>query len=318
MDLFSKILFSSYGAIQTGMIWGIVALGIFLTYRILDYADLTVDGTVTLGGAIAAIMISKGLNPWLTLPVAFAGGAIMGMVTALLHTKLRIPALLSGILTQIGLKSINIFIMGGGSLQGSANVSTLNIPNIFSATSEAFQKLAGDDPVKQAFFARFDSSFFQIVICVGVIAVLVALLWYFLNTEKGLALRATGINQRMIRAMGVNTDNMIIIGLMLSNAIVALAGAMYAQSLQNAEANMGMGTIVFGLAAIIIGEQAFKEKKLLTRMICVVLGSCVYRLIVAYVYQIGVPTIFFSAVTSIVVICFLAWPMIQKNRSRLK
>lgn len=301
--MFMQLLNVTYGAIEVGVIWGVMALGVFLTYRILDYADLTVDGSLTMGGAVAATVISNGGNAFFGLLLALAAGMLAGGATAFLHTKLKIPSLLAGILTQQGLYSINLHIMGGW--QGKANVSLLHMPTMFTQLEE----LTG-----------WDVTFATLVMGIVLLTVIILVLWWFLNTEKGFALRATGINQRMIRAQGVNTDNMIILGLMLSNGIVAMGGALIAQMQGFSDVSSGTGAIVIGLAAVIIGEVLFGKKTLARNMIAVVLGSVVYRIFIALVLLRGLPPVDLKLFTAILVAIALSLPLfkeifltIQKN-----
>ena len=226
MDKILSFLNACPGAISQGIIWGIMGVGVFITFKVLDYADLTVDSSLCTGGAVSAVLIGLGFHPLLTLPFALLAGMLAGLVTGLLHTRLQIPAILSGILTQLALYSVNIRIMG------RANVSLLGKETIITLLNVPHAILIG------ALFAA------------GVIL----LLYWFFGTEMGCAVRATGDNERMARALGVNTDTMKVLGLVISNGMVGLAGALLAQYQGYADAQMGRGAIVIGLASVIIGE----------------------------------------------------------------
>ncbi len=254
-----------HGAILLGLLYAIMVLGVFLTFRVLNYADLTVDGSLPLGAAITASLIASGANPfWATL-VAPLLGAIAGLVTGILHTKFSITPLLSGILTSIGLYSINLRIMN------SPNISLLRETTVYD-----YFVLSGM-PLRNGEY-----------LAAGLVVVfLVLALYFFLHTEMGQALRATGDNEIMMRSLGANTDNLKILGLSLSNALVALSGAMIAQYQGFADVNMGIGTIIVGLASVIIGEVLFGIKSILGRAIAVVFGSVVYRLTIALVLRLG-------------------------------
>lgn len=242
-----------------------MVLGVFLTFRVLNYADLTVDGSLPLGAAITASLIATGTNPFLATLVAPLLGAVAGLITGILHTKFSITPLLSGILTSIGLYSINLRIMN------SPNISLLRATTVYDYFS-----LGGLSARTGEYLAA------------GVVVVILVLLLYsFLHTESGLAVRATGDNEIMMRSQGVNTDNMKILGLSLSNALVALSGAMIAQYQGFADVNMGIGTIIVGLASVIIGEVLFGVKSILGKVVAVVFGSVVYRLAIALVLRLG-------------------------------
>lgn len=248
-----------------GLLYGLLVLGVFMTFRILNYADLTVDGSLPLGAAITATLIFKGANPFLATLAAIPLGAMAGLITGILHTRFSITPLLSGILTMIGLYSINLRIMG------RPNVPLLRHETIFDALTGSGLSLRVS----------------QTVIALSVIVVIVAGLYLFLGTELGQALRGTGDNEVMLRSLGVNTDRMKIMGLALSNALVALAGAMIAQYQGFADINMGLGMIVTGLASVIIGEVVLGVKSMLGRLCAVVIGSVLYRLAIALVLRIS-------------------------------
>ncbi len=275
-----------------GLLWAVMALGVYITYRVLDIADLTVEGSFPLGAAVAASMLSAGYGPIPSFLVAALAGMVAGVVTALLHTKMRIPALLAGILTMIALYSVNLRVMG------KANLSLLGTDTTFSIIRKMLS---------------LNSAYTTLV--VGLLAtVLVAVfIYWFFGTEIGAAIRATGFNQQMIRAQGVDTDVTIMIGLLLSNALVAISGALVAQSNGFADVGMGTGTIVIGLASVIIGEVLFGTRSFKNSVISVILGSVVYRIVIAVVLQMGMPPNDLKLFTSILVAFALAMPLIKSK-----
>ncbi len=295
----SGILVAMQGAVAQGILWGVMVLGVYITYRLLDIADLTVDGSFALGGCVCAtLIINHGGNPIAALFAALAAGMLAGAVTGVLHTVLEIPAILAGILTQISLWSVNLRIMSGKS-----NLPLLKLETLISGVS-------GSLNVTQA----------QASMIVGIIiaALLVMVLYWFFGTELGSALRATGYNEDMIRALGVNTKNMKLLGLMLSNGLVSLSGALVCQHQKYADINMGRGAIVIGLAAIVIGEVLMGR---LTNFACklssVVIGSAVYFLIRAIVLQLGLKTNDMNLFTAVFVALALSIPVLMgKWRAR--
>lgn len=254
--MFGPLWNSMPGAIELGLLYASMALGVYITFRILSFPDLTVDGSFTTGGAIAAIMITSGYSPWLATVAALGGGMAAGAVTGLLHTKGKINGLLSGILMMIALYSINMRILG------RPNVSLLGAETIFPSIAP-------------------NKKWLLLLVIAVVILVIKLLLDAFLKTDLGLALRATGDNDRMIGSFGANTDNTKIIGVSLSNGLVALSGAVVAQQGGFADISMGIGMIVIGLASVIIGEALFGAKTVFRATLAVVLGSVVYRIVVA-------------------------------------
>ena len=287
------ILLAMQGAASQGVLWGIMTLGLYITFKILDFADMTVDGSFALGGSLSAVLIVSGFNPFLSLLLAALAGACAGLVTGVLHTKLKIPGLLAGILTMIALYSVNIRIMG------KANTPLIGVNTIVTA----FGGLLGLDKTVSA-------------LAIGIIfsACIVAAMYWFFGTELGSAIRATGNNERMVRALGVNTDTMKNIGLMLGNALVALSGALVAQSQGYADVGMGTGTIVIGLASIIIGEVIFGRRfSFWYRLLSVVLGSVIYRIIIAVVLQLGMKSTDLKLLTAIIVALALALPVLRSN-----
>jgi putative ABC transport system permease protein len=288
-------LFTS--TVWQGLLWSILALGVFLTYRVLDIADLTVEGSYPLGAAVAISHIASGGSPITAILLAFAAAAIAGAVTGLLHTKLQIPALLAGILTMIGLYSINLRVMGGKS-----NISILRMDNIYT------------------FFGNFGlDKNMSILVCglIFVAAIIVFLYWFF-GTEIGAAIRATGSNKQMIRAQGVNTDVTTIICLMLGNGLIGIAGALIGQSQSFADAGMGTGTIVIGLASIIIGEVLFGTRNFMNWLLAIVGGSIAYRSVVAIVLQLGFNQNDMKLLTAIMVALALAMPLIKSKFGKKK
>jgi putative ABC transport system permease protein len=284
------------GAISLGLLWAIVTIGVYITYRILTIADLTVEGTIVMGAAIAASAITRGINSYAAIAMAFAGGLLAGLVTGLLHTKLKIPSLLSGILTMIALYSINLRIMG------KANISLLRMNTAYSA------------------FENLGLNHNGAVIIVGIIFVgcIIGILYWFFGTEIGCAIRATGDNPQMVRAQGINTNTTIILGLMISNGLVAVAGALIAQSQSFADVQMGIGSIVIGLASVIIGEVLFGKRNFFTRLLSLVLGAITYRIIIALVLKLGMPANDLKLFTAITVAIALALPIFRSYLKPIK
>ena len=280
-----------------GLLWSILALGVFLTYRVLDIADLTVEGSYPLGAAVAISYIAGGGSPIVAILLAFVAAAIAGAVTGLLHTKLQIPALLAGILTMLGLYSINLRVMGGKS-----NISILRMDNIYT------------------FFENFglDKNTSVLVCGLAFVVVIIAFLYWFFGTEIGAAIRATGSNKQMIRAQGINTDITTIICLMLGNGLIGIAGALIGQSQSFADANMGIGTIVIGLASIIIGEVLFGTRNFMNWLLAIVGGSVVYRVVVAVVLKMGFNQNDMKLLTAVIVAVALAMPLIKAKISKIK
>ena len=278
------------GTITQGLLWSLLAIGVFLTFRVLDIADLTVEGTFPMGAGISAIILVNGYNPILSIFVAAIGGMFAGAVTGWIHTKLKIPALLAGILTMIALYSVNLHIMG------KANISLLRVDTIYSALGNLIQT---------------SNMWTVAIIGLGVAVLSSLLLFWFFGTEIGAALRATGVNQQMIRAQGVNTDTMIVLGLLISNGFVAASGALIAQSIGFADVGMGIGTIVIGLASVIIGEVLFGTKSFIRSMIAVVLGSIVYRIVIAVVLYLGMPPNDLKLFTAVLVAIALSLPTLK-------
>ena len=278
------------GAAAQGLIWGIMAIGVYLTYRILDVADLTVDGTMCTGGAVCIMMMLNGCNVWVAMLAATGAGMLAGLVTGIFHTFMGIPAILSGILTQLSLYSVNLKIMG------KAN-QAINVDKYDLLVSLRYIK---NVPVWENTI---------LIVAIAIIA-LIALLYWFFGTELGCSLRATGCNPNMSRAQGINTNFGKVLGLMLSNGLVALSSALLAQYQGFADVNMGRGAIVIGLAAVIIGEAIFGKifRNFALSLLSVVLGSILYYLVLQTVIWRGIDTDLLKLLTAVVVAVFLAVP----------
>ena len=303
-----SLLLAYLGAIGQGLIWGIMALGIYITFRILDFADMTCDGSFTLGGCISIVLtVELGMNPFLSLIFAVAGGVAAGAITGILHTKLKIPAILSGILTMISLYSINLRVMSG-----KANLSLAREESIFMKIKNIIPEF-----VK----GNMRENFFNSIVLIGsgllISILLILLLYWFFGTEIGSALRATGNNEDMIRALGQNTDRIKILGLVLGNALVALSGALLAQSDKTADVGKGQGAIVIGLASIFIGEVIIGKKlSFLFKLAGVILGSVIYRIIIASVLQLGLNTNDLKLLTAVMVAIALSIPRLKATNFR--
>lgn len=276
--------------VAQGLMWSILAIGVFLSFRVLDVPDMTCEGSFPLGGAIAASLIASGASPWAAIAAGAAGGLIAGTVTGIIYTKLKIPAILAGILTMIALYSINLHIMG------KANISLLRVDTVFSTTASLLH-------VSQSTAAFIVPAVLMVIIS--------ALIYWFFGTELGMCIRATGYNPQMVRAQGVNTDTMIIMGLFISNALIGLCGAVVAQNNGFADVGMGIGTIVIGLASVIIGEVILGVDSFSGSLLAVVVGSIIYRVVIAVVLYLGMPPNDLKLFTAILVMLALAAPMIK-------
>ncbi len=276
-------------AVVQGLIWGIMAIGVYITFRILDVADLTVDGSIALGGAMCAVLVTHGVNIWVALLAATIAGLAAGLVTGLFHTLLGIPAILAGILTQLMLWSVNLILMG------KANIALVS--------------------EKYFLLVRLVETGQSLAVLGGVLAVLIALLYWFFGTELGCSLRATGNNQAMSRAQGINTSFTKVLGLMISNAIVAFSGGMLAQFSGSADINMGRGAIVIGLAAVIVGEAVVSRlsSNFIVRLLGVVIGSIIYWLVYQTVIFLGLPADLLKMLSALVVAAFLGVPYLKKT-----
>lgn len=277
-------------AIGQGLLWALLGLGLYLTFRILNFADMTVEGTFPLGAAVAVANLAHGMSPYLATFLALLAGMIAGLVTGLLYTKGKIPILLAGILTMTAIYSINLRIMGGSNISLIGKKTLLN----------------------NEFLNSLPQYFSSVVLGVIVVVIITGILVFFLNTDFGQAFIATGDNPKMAKSLGIYTDSMIIIGLMLSNGIVALCGALIAQNNGYADINMGIGTIVIALASIIIGEVAFGELTLNQRLVAVTLGSIIYRLILLAVLQLGFSANDLNLISSIVLALCMMLPQLEK------
>lgn len=278
------------GAVAQGLIWGIAAIGIYITFRILDIADLTVDGSLCTGGAVCIIMMQAGFNVYISLFVAIIAGMITGLATGVFHTFMGIPAILAGILTQLGLYSVNLKIMGKSN-------QAINV--------EKYNLLVSLRYIKDVAF--YKNTIFVVAV---VLIIIIAVLYWFFGTELGSALRATGCNGNMARAQGINTDFSKVLGLMISNGLVALSGALLSQYQGFADINMGRGAIVIGLAAVIIGEAIFGKifRNFGLRLLGVAFGSILYYLVLQTVIWLGIDTDLLKLLSALVVAIFLAIP----------
>ena len=293
MSFLSSLMNALPGAAAQGLAWGIMAIGVYITYRILDVADLTVDGSLATGGAVCVMLIRAGLNPWLALLCALLAGMLAGLVTGFFHTRCGIPAILSGILTQLALYSINLRIMASKANQA------LSVDKYDLLLSQRYvRSLSLDNPLP--------------LLILFTVVVIAALYWFF-GTEKGGSLRATGDNPNMARAQGINTNSSIVLGLMLSNGLVALSGALLAQYQGSSDINMGRGAIVIGLAAVIIGEVVFGKLfvNFGLKLFAVSIGAVIYYIVLQLVLQMGLNTNDLKLFTAIIVAIFLAVPHIQ-------
>ena len=278
------------GAVAQGLIWGIMAIGVYITFRILDFADLTVDGSLCTGGAVCIMMMLNGQNVWVAMFAALLAGMVAGCVTGLLHTFMGIPAILSGILTQLGLYSINLKIMGKANQAINVDKYSLLVSLRFIRNVPLFKN--------------------TILLVSLIIVVLIVILYWFFGTELGCSIRATGCNDKMARAQGINTDFNRVLGLMISNGMVALSGALLSQYQGFADINMGRGAIVIGLAAVIIGEAIFGKifRNFGLRLLSVAFGSIIYYLVLQIVIWLGIDTDLLKLLSAAVVAIFLAIP----------
>ena len=285
-----KLLNALPGAVSQGVIWGIMAIGVYITYRILDVADLTVDGSLATGGAVCVMLIRGGFNPWIALLCAMLAGMLAGLVTGLFHTRCGIPAILAGILTQLALYSINLRIMDSKANQA---LSVDKYPLLLS--QRYVRELSMNNPLPLLLLFT---------------AAVIAILYWFFGTEKGSSLRATGANPHMARAQGINTNSNIVLGLMVSNGLVALSGALLAQYQGSSDINMGRGAIVIGLAAVIIGEVIFGKifRNFALKLLSVGIGSVIYYIVMQICIWFKIDTDLLKMLSAIVVAIFLAVP----------
>ena len=295
MDFLTSLINSMSGAVAQGLIWGIMAIGVYITYRILDVADLTVDGSLGTGGAVCVVLVLNGAPVGVALVAATLAGMLAGLVTGLFHTACGIPAILAGILTQLALYSVNLRIMGIGTGGGKANLPISVDKYSLLVSARYVRKLALNNPI-----------LVLVIFC----AVLIGVLYWFFGTELGCSLRATGANQHMARAQGINTNITIVLGLMVSNGLVALAGALLAQYQGFSDINMGRGAIVIGLAAVIIGEVIFGKifRNFALKLTAAVIGAIIYYIVMNFVLRMGLSTDDLKLLTALVVAIFLTIP----------
>ena len=294
MEILQQLVNALPGSVSQGLIWGIMAIGVYITYRVLDVADLTVDGSFATGGSVAVILILDGCNLWLAMLIAFIAGMVAGAITGLLHTLMGIPPILAGILTQLSLYSINLKIMGRANQSVNVNQTDLLV------SLRWVKEFALHNPL----------------IMVGIVViVLIAVLYWFFGTEMGCALRATGANLNMSRAQGINTSFNKVLGIMLSNGIVAFSGAFLAQFQGFADVKMGQGAIVIGLAAVIIGEAIFGKifKNFALKLLSVALGSIIYYIVVQTVITLGLDANLLKLLSAVIVAIFLAIPYCKRQ-----
>lgn len=298
MNFFGSLLNATPGAVSQGIIWGIMAIGVFITFKIMDIADLSVDGSFATGGAVCVMLIRSGCNPWLAVLAALCAGGAAGLITAILHTKCEIPAILSGILTQLALYSINLRIMGG---RANQPVSVDKYPLLVS--QRYVRELSFKNPLP---------------LIILLTAVVIGFMYWFFGTERGCSMRATGDNPNMAKAQGINVKNNIILALVFSNAIVAFSGALIAQFQGSADINMGRGAIVIGLAAIIIGEVFTKKyfKNFALKLLGVSIGAIIYYLVLQITLQLGLNTNDLKLISATIVAVFLAIPYWKKLASQ--
>lgn len=295
--MFFDILRALPGGIAQGLMWAVLALGVYVTYKILDFADLTVNGSLATGGAVAIVSIAAGMPALVAMLFAFLAGAAAGAVTATLNTKLKIPAILSGILTMSALYSVNLHILGE-----KPNVSILKTASTYNGMFAKLFSLSVID----------DKNLLTIISCVLALVVIVAIMYWFFGTEIGSAVRATGCNEKMAKAQGINTDLTKYIALMTSNGLAALSGALIAQYGFSADVNMASGTIVIGLASVVIGELVVGNRfSFWVKLVGVVIGSVLYRLIFTIAVGLGMNTNDLKLITSIIIVLTLCVPMVK-------
>ena len=296
MDFLLTLLRSMPGAVGQGLIWGIMAIGVYITFRILDVADLTVDGSLATGGAVCVLLTVNGCNIWVAVLAAFLAGMLAGLITGLFHTACGIPAILSGILTQLALYSINLRIMGFGTDAGTKASLAVSVNDFdLLVSSRSIRDIALNNPI---------------LLLLVMTVIIIAVLYWFFGTELGSSLRATGSNPSMARAQGINTKFNIVLGLMVSNGLVALSGALLAQYQGSSTIDMGRGAIVIGLAAVIIGEVILGKvfRNFALKLLSAVIGAIIYYVVIQFVLRLGLDTNDLKLLTALVVDVFLAIP----------
>lgn len=294
MDIILSWLGTLPGAISQGFVWGIMAVGLYITFKVLDVADLTVDGSICTGAVVCTVLLTCGANIWLAMLAAFGAGLLAGLVTGLFHTRLGIPAILAGILTQLILWSVNLIIMGGKANTALSRLKFGDKVLISSGTADILKTL--------------------VILAAIILAVNLILYWFF-GTEFGMSLRSTGNNKNMSRAQGINTNLTTVFGLALSNGIVAFAGSLLAQQQGAADINMGKGAIVIGLAAVIVGEAIFSKlsTNFFVRLLGVIIGAVIYWMVFQTVIFLGLPSEYLKMLSALVVAIFLGIPYIKRN-----
>lgn len=305
----SSLLNSILGATSQGLLWSILAIGVFIAFRILNFADLTSEGSFALGGCVAATLILVfGWDPFISIIIATFAGMAAGAITGLLHTKLQIPAILSGILTMIALYSINLRIMG------KANISLLGKKTLVTMVKDFIV----DKILPEGYVLGMRDSTFQTLVNIGIgiffSIIVICFLYWFFGTEIGCVIRATGNNEAMVRAQGSSTDKMKILGLVLGNGLIALSGGLVAQSQGYGDVGMGTGAIVIGLASIVIGEVIVPKKcSFFLKLIAIVIGSIIYRIIIAIVLYLGLNTDYMKLLTAVIVASALSFPVVRNK-----
>ena len=303
MNFIFSFLNSLPGSFGQGFAWGIMAIGVYITYRILDIADLTVDGSLATGGAVCAVCISLGMDPWLAMLLAIVAGMLAGLVTGLFHTVCGIPAILSGILTQLALYSLNLRIMGIGTESTTRATVALSVDNHNLLLSSRYVRdLSLENPL---------------ILLAVVVAVVIGVLYWFFGTEMGCSLRATGANTNMARAQGINTNFAKVLALVVSNGLVAMSGALLAQYQGSATIDMGRGAIVIGLAAVIIGEVLFGKCfiNFALKLLAAVIGAIIYYVVISLVLRLGLESTDLKLLTALVVAVFLTVPYLSGKRT---
>lgn len=292
--MLEDLLYIIKDGVLLGLIWGVMAIGVFISFRVLDFADLTAEGSVTLGGAVVTNLILSGMTPILATLISFLAGMLAGLATGVLHAKLRIPAILAGIITMTGLYTVNLRVLGRASQAYTDN--NLTIFNYLDEIPVDYRKM--------------------IISLLIIVLVVLAVYWFF-GTEIGTDIRATGMNPKMARAQGINTNVMIILGLMISNGLIALSGALQVQTMRNANMDIGKGIIIIGLGSIILGEVIFGKRSFKNWLISVVLGSIIYQMLVAVAINLGMDANDLKLIQAILIALILSIPVIKPGIIKL-